>query len=107
MHVRKHYPVYKERCKKAGIPENHHALPRDLYRKVQEMKNKNKLTGKVQSTLDGVLEKVPEVKTYTRDGATHAVAQLIACDDQVRVMVILHVDVVDIVGRLGPGSCAC
>ena len=35
----------------------------------------------VQSTLDGVLEKLAYMKLYTHEGVTHAVAQFIACDD--------------------------
>jgi hypothetical protein len=53
-------------------------LPRQLYR---QMKVDKKGTGGAQLTLDGALEKLLEVKMYTRDGATHAVAQFVACDD--------------------------
>ena len=78
---------------------NHHALPRQLYR---QMKLDKKVTG-VQLTLDGALKKPEDVKMYTRDGATHAVAQFVACDDQVRMMVVLGIDV----DAVGPGSCYC
>jgi predicted secreted protein len=69
------------------------------------MKTDKKATGRVQQTLDGALEKVSEVKTFTRDGTTHAIAQFVACDDQVSVCVsvVQRVDT-DIVG---PGSCPC
>jgi hypothetical protein len=70
--------------------------------KADKMKADKKATGKVQLTLDGVLEPLPEAKMYTRDGATHAVAQLIACDDQVRMKVMLWNDVDDV----RPGSCS-
>lgn len=67
------------------------------------MKVDKKATGGVQLTLDGVLEKQSEAKIYTRDGATHAVAQFVACDDQVCVMVVWRVD-----AQIGwPGSCSC
>jgi hypothetical protein len=56
------------------------------------MKEDKKATKGGQLTLDGVLDKLPEVKVYTRDGATHAVAQLVACDDQVRVMAVWRID---------------
>jgi hypothetical protein len=76
---------------------NHHALPRKLY---WQMKLDKKATG-VQLTLDGALKKPEDVKMYTRDGATHAVAQFVACDDQVRMMMVLGIDV----DAVGPGSC--
>jgi hypothetical protein len=65
------------------------------------MKVDKKAIGRVQQTLDGALEKASEVKPFTRDGTTHAVAQFVACDDQVCVMVVQRVDT-DIVH---PGSC--
>lgn len=43
-----------------------------------------KPTGRTQSTLDGTFEKKAEVKVFTREAATHAIAQFVACDDQVR-----------------------
>jgi hypothetical protein len=56
------------------------------------MKVDKKASGGVQLTLDGALEKLSEVKIYTRDGATHAIAQFIVCNDQVCVMVVQCVD---------------
>jgi hypothetical protein len=82
------------------MPENHHTLPRQLY---WQMKVDKKGMAGGQLTLDGALEKPLEVKTYMHDGATYAVAQFVACNDQVCVMVVLRVNV-DIVG---PGSCCC
>jgi hypothetical protein len=65
------------------------------------MKVDKKTTGIVQSTLDGVLEKAPYLKSYTREGALHAVAQFVACDNQVREMLMLLAEI-DI---LRPGPC--
>ncbi len=84
-HICQHYDIYKECCKDGKIPENHHALPRQLY---WQMKVDRKVAGGVQLMLDGTLEKPQEVKTYTHDGATHAVAQFIVCDDQVCARVV-------------------
>ena len=56
----------------------------------------------VQLTLDGVLEKPAHMKLYTHEGAIHAIAQLVVCDDQVRKMVMLCVEI----DGLQPGSCA-
>jgi hypothetical protein len=53
-HIRQHYDTYKTRCKEGNVPENHHAIPRHIYR---EMKGDKKAKGGVQTTLDGMLEK--------------------------------------------------
>ena len=55
----------------------------------------------VQSTLDGVLEKPKYAKPYTRKGVAHAVAQFVACDDQVRKIVVLCIEI----DSLQPGLC--
>jgi hypothetical protein len=99
-HICQHYEIYKERCKDGNIPENHHALPRHLYR---QMKVDKKAAEGVQLMLDATLEKPLEVKVYTHDGATHAVAQFVACNDQVCVMVVVWC--VD--AEIGPGSHSC
>jgi len=44
------------------------------------MKIDKKASG-VQLMLDGALEKQSEMRVYTCDGVTHAVAQFVACDD--------------------------
>ena len=56
----------------------------------------------VQSTLDGVLEKPEYAKPYTCEGVAHAVAQFVACDDQVRKIVVLCIEI----DSLQPGLCA-
>ena len=84
-HIRKHYEIYKARCQDGNIPENHRALRRDLY---EQMKMDKRAKGGAQLTLDAALVKPSDAKLYTRDGATHAVAQFVACDDQVCVMVV-------------------
>jgi hypothetical protein len=98
VHIRQHYDIYRNRCKEGNIPENHHAIPRQIFLK---MKVDKKGTA-AQSTLDGVLGKPAYMKLYTREGAMHAIAQLVACDDQVRKMVMLCIEIDD----LRPGSCA-
>ena len=52
-HIRCHYTVYKERCKENGIPENHHAIPREILKENEEAKSK----GKKQTKIDNILEK--------------------------------------------------
>jgi hypothetical protein len=71
------------------MPKNLHTLPWKLYRQIKLNK---KMTKKSKQMLEGVLEKLPEVKVYMHKEATQAVAQLIACDDQVHVMVV-HVEI--------------
>jgi len=67
------------------------------------MKVDKKATGGAQLTLDRMLEKQSKVKIYMCDGATHAVAQFVVCDDQVCMMAVWHVD-----AQIGwPGSCSC
>jgi len=69
----------------------------------QQMKVDKKATEGAQLTLDGALEKQSEAKIYIHDGAIHAVAQFIICDDQVCVMVVQHV-----VAQIGwPSSFSC
>jgi hypothetical protein len=99
-HICQYYEIYKERCKDGDIPENHHALPRHLY---WQMKVDKKAARGVQLTLDAMLEKPSEVKVYMHDGATHAVAQFVPCDDQVCVMVVVWC--VD--AKIRPGSRSC
>ena len=45
-----------------------------------------KPTRRSQSTLDGTFEKKANMKVFTREAATHAIAQFVACDDQVRML---------------------
>jgi hypothetical protein len=68
-HIHQHYALYKERCKEGNILENHHAIPRLLWKKMQEKKAK----GKQQMMLDGVLEKrAPQ--EFSHDGILHAIS---------------------------------
>jgi hypothetical protein len=53
--------------------------------KEREEQEKEKEKEKKQATLDGKFEKLKKPIEYTRDNVLHAVAQFIACDDQVRL----------------------
>jgi hypothetical protein len=68
--------LYKEKCEKAGIPVNHHAIPPKLAQ-IHDAAAK----AESQTTLDGVLFKGPEI--FTQQATLHAVAQFVACDNQV------------------------
>lgn len=81
-HIRQHYELYRDRCKEAGIQENHFAIPRPLWRQMEE----KRLAGKGQAKIDEMLEIQQKLKPkqFTCDGAVEAIAQFIVCDDQVR-----------------------
>jgi len=59
--------------------ENHHAIPRDILKENEEAK----LKGKKQTKIDNILEKSTAPQEFTREAVLHAVAQFVACDDQV------------------------
>ena len=80
-HIRAHYPEYQQRCKEGNISENHHAMPRDLWRQMQAEKN-GRPKGK-QQEIDKMLEKRTGPQEFTREGVIEAVAKFVACDDQV------------------------
>lgn len=75
--------LYKERCEKEKIPENHHAIPRAVIKAKEE----EKAMSKKQAKLDGSFEvvKSPGPTEYSQVNVLHAVAQFVACDDQVRL----------------------
>lgn len=77
-HCRKHYARYKENCEKAGIPLNHHAIPPKV---AQAQEKEKKQTS--QTTLDNRFVVRPEV--FARETSLRAIAQFVACDDQVSV----------------------
>jgi hypothetical protein len=81
VHIRHHYNVYKKQCKEKKIPENHHTIPRPLWRQMQDKKKNTR--GNTQTKLDGVIDVINWLQIFMREGVLHAVAQFIACDDQV------------------------
>jgi hypothetical protein len=80
-HVRQHYELYKEQCKKAKIPENHWAIPRTIWSEMQALRNGEKV--EKQANLDGVVQKTRGPREFTRDGLRDIVTKFVACDDQV------------------------
>src|SRR5882762_186102 len=83
LHIRQHYPLYKERCEKEQIPVNHWAIPRSIWKAMEEEKEVEKRGGttKKQQVLD--FKTVTGPREFTREGVLHAVAKLIATNDQV------------------------
>jgi DNA-binding LacI/PurR family transcriptional regulator len=55
-HLRQHYDIYKKRCEEKGIPINHWAIPRTVWKKMEEEKvveTRERLTKKqLQQQLD-------------------------------------------------------
>jgi hypothetical protein len=74
-HCRQHYEIYKLKCEDANIPLNHHTVPP----KVAQMERRREGT---QTMLDDKLVNWG-TDTFTRDGLLQAVAQFVACDNQV------------------------
>jgi hypothetical protein len=81
LHIRQHYIVYQERCKAENIPEHHWAIPRPVWKRMQDDKRGVKMER--QGTLDGLLKKQKEPLVFTRENVLHFVTQFIAVDDQV------------------------
>jgi hypothetical protein len=81
-HIRQHYDIYKERCEKGKIPMNHWATPPNIV----------KATKAAEVAAQGVKEQGQQPlgfkaiigpREFTRAGTLHAVANLIATNNQV------------------------
>ncbi|KIJ93263.1 hypothetical protein K443DRAFT_112306 [Laccaria amethystina LaAM-08-1] len=83
-HIRQHYKVYNEKCKSADIPVNHWAIPRPIWRVMEEEKDvatRGRMTKKQgQQLLDFKTAVGP--REFTRSGILQAVATLIATNNQ-------------------------
>ena len=77
-HIRGHYETYKEWCEADGIKMKDHCIPRKLLR--SQSAGSGVLS---QTTLDNAVEPSKPTKEFSKDAILHAVAQLVACDDQV------------------------
>ena len=84
-HIRGHYEIYKERCEKAAIPINHWAIPRPIWKAMEEekkeekrgqMSNKERQQQLAFKTMTGPRE-------FTREGVLDAVVKLIATNNLV------------------------
>jgi hypothetical protein len=80
-HIRQHYAIYQERCKAANILEHHWAIPRIIWKKMED-ERMGKKAGR-QETLDGFVGKAAGPIAYTRENVLHVVTQFVAVDDQV------------------------
>src|SRR5271155_3661964 len=82
LHIRQHYVLYKEKCEKAKVPINHWAIPREIWRVMEESKEaaKQGTKGKQQQL---AFKTVTGPREFTRAGVLHAVTKLIATNNQV------------------------
>ena len=85
-HMQQHYELYKQCCKTKDICENHHVLPCQLWKQLEEIKRN--LNAKSQVKLDGTFEKVNQPLQFMQEGVIDAVGKFVACDDQVSVQLI-------------------
>jgi len=77
------FPIYKKRCEKNKIPVAHWAIPQSIWKAMEEEKEaeaSGRMTKK-QQQLD--FQTVMGPREFTREGVLHAVAKLIATNDQV------------------------
>ena len=76
-HIRQHYEVYKERCEKGKIPVHHWATPPNI------VKAKAAEEVKEEGQLNLGFKVMIGPHKFTRAGTLHAVAELIATNNQV------------------------
>ena len=84
LHICQHYLLYKERCEKGNILIAHWAIPWNIWKVMEEEKEaelRGRMTKKQQQLLDFKLVTGP--REFMREGILHAVAKLIATNDQV------------------------
>jgi hypothetical protein len=84
-HIRQHYDIYKKKCEKANIPINHWAIPRDIWKTMEEEKEaeeQGRLTKKQQQQ-QLIFKTVTGPHEFTRAGTLYAVTKLIATNNEV------------------------
>ena len=84
-HIRQHYNVYKKKCNDADIPIAHLAIPRPIWKAMEEAKEEAKrgpsTKKKVQQQLD--FKSVTGPHEFTRARTLEAITKLIATNNQV------------------------
>jgi hypothetical protein len=83
LHLRQHFVLYKERCEKAGVPINHWAIPRPIWKEMQEEKEADKQVTKKQEQQQLNFKAVTGPREFTRKGVLQSVTELIATNNQV------------------------
>jgi hypothetical protein len=82
-HIHSHYEPYKSQCDKGGLRVNDWAIPRPLWRKMEEERIQASRGVNKGANLDDHFEQKSAPKTFTREAVLEAVAKHIVCDDQV------------------------
>lgn len=85
-HIRIHYEEYQQRCVEGGIPENDHAVPREILERRRQVKVGTAVGG--QTSLDGVFPKGRSPHAFSREVVLKRVAEFVVCDDQVGFWVL-------------------
>lgn len=83
LHIRQHFPIYKEKCELAGIPINHWAIPRHIWKEMQEEEENKKQLTKKQEQQQLNFKTVTGPREFTRAGVLQSVTKLIATNNQV------------------------
>jgi len=83
LHIRQHYPIYKERCEKEKIPVTHWAIPQSIWKAMEEEKEAEASGHTTKKQQQLVFQTVMWPREFTREGVLHAVAKLITTNDQV------------------------
>ena len=83
LHIRQHFPIYKEKCELAGIPINHWAVPRHIWKEMQEEEENKKQLMKKQEQQQLNFKTVTGPREFTRAGVLQCVTKLIATNNQV------------------------
>ena len=85
LHLCQHFDLYKEKCEIAHVPVNHWAIPRNTWR-IMEAEKEEARQGRCTKKKEKQLlafQTVAGPREFTRAGALHAVAKLIATNNQV------------------------
>ena len=96
-HLRQHYEIYKKRCEEKGIPINHWAIPRTVWKKMEEEKVEETMGRSTKKQLQQQLnfKSVTGPREFTRAGALHSIVKLIATNDQVSMQYNISLIIID------------
>jgi hypothetical protein len=85
MHLRQHYQLYKSKCEEADIPINHWAIPRDIWKVMEEEKAAEKQGQRTKKQQQQLLcfETLTGPREFTRSAVLNAVTKLIATNNEV------------------------
>jgi hypothetical protein len=82
LHIRQHFALYKEKCEKEDVPINHWAIPRPIWKEMQEEKDTKKGLTKKQEQQQLSFQTVTGPREFTRAGVLQSVTELIATNNQ-------------------------